>query len=336
MSDRRSPLYWSVPAGTWYYTQVRISVFFLLLVVVLCHRLDSVQLGLAFGLILFISVVLHEFGHVVAARLTGGSGDEILIWPLGGLASVRPAATLSSEVTTALAGPLVNLILCLVTLPALLLDSPYVAEAFHPFLLPPVELSDHLISDVFVLLFSANWMLLLTNLIPVFPLDGGQALKAILKHRFRLDIGIEVYLRVGCAIAFLAVLGGLFLDNTWVLAIGALVLILNLQEASQLRGGQGADESFMGYDFSRGYTSLEQSASSGAASNPGVFQKWREQRRADKIKKRQERELQLETQIDSLLEKVHADGLDSLTEHEKRLLTRASAIYRKKEGRRDA
>src|SRR5262245_60670993 len=65
-------------------------------------------------LMLFVSVLLHELGHVVAARSNGGDASEILLWPLGGLASVELPAVPRAHFRTALAGPLVNLGLALI------------------------------------------------------------------------------------------------------------------------------------------------------------------------------------------------------------------------------
>ena len=76
----------------------------------------TLALGIAVCAVLWVSVLLHEFGHIYGARLTGGSGNEILLWPLGGLAFVRPAGTLKSQLISTGGGPLVNLALCLITL----------------------------------------------------------------------------------------------------------------------------------------------------------------------------------------------------------------------------
>ena len=62
-------------------------------------------------LILFVSVLLHEFGHCFAARATGGDAHEVLLWPLGGLASVELPDRPRSHLLTAAAGPAVNVVL---------------------------------------------------------------------------------------------------------------------------------------------------------------------------------------------------------------------------------
>ena len=65
--------------------------------------------------ILFVSVLLHEFGHCFGARIMGGRGEEILMWPLGGLAFADPPRRPWPQLVTTVGGPLVNVVICLVT-----------------------------------------------------------------------------------------------------------------------------------------------------------------------------------------------------------------------------
>src|SRR5436190_1868273 len=117
MEMHRNPLFWSISLGTWFGVRIRVSVFFPLMLIWLWFRL-GLNLGSAVGGLLFGSVLLHEFGHILAANATGGSGDEVVIWPLGGLALVDNRGSTRSMILTAAAGPAVNLVLCLFTLPA--------------------------------------------------------------------------------------------------------------------------------------------------------------------------------------------------------------------------
>lgn len=355
MNHRDSPLYWSFPVGTWFATDVRISVFFPLLLLLFCFQL-GLLLGLVVAGLLFVSVVLHEFGHVIAARRTGGSGSEILIWPLGGLASVQPAATFASRFLTAAAGPAVNLTLCLITLWHVLnVPPPALAppvnsvestassddaarrsitrDALNPLVMPAVDLTDDVLSAVLVLLFALNWTLLLVNLIPVYPLDGGRMLQSVLSSRMGHETATDVYIKVGLFFAFVMMLGGLLLDNSFVVFIGAIVLVLNFQESVQLRSGEAYDDSFMGYDFSQGYTSLERSLDDEPAPKqrrPGLVARWREKRRQEQQRREAARDLEDAAQLDALLEKVHTQGIDALTEAERRQLARASQRMRDK------
>jgi Zn-dependent protease len=133
--------------------------------------------------ILFGSVLLHEFGHCFAARWVGGHAEEILMWPLGGLASVDPPhRPLPSFITTA-AGPAVNLVICILTGTAIavLNRSAYAVPWF------PVQrgLRSYIPHDwtTYYLwwIFLINYALMLFNLLMVFyPFDGGRMVQEIL------------------------------------------------------------------------------------------------------------------------------------------------------------
>ena len=334
MNNRESPLFWSFSCGIWFQTRVRISYYFPLLVLLICWRLKSVELGLIFSGILFLSVLVHEFGHIVAVRLTGGSGNDILMWPLGGLAFVQPFMSFKSRLLTPAGGPLVNLALCGITLPAVI-HSGLLSKAIHPleFPLTLAELSNQPVGGLLLLTFWANWFLLLVNLIPVFPFDGGRMLQVVLMSRWEgeRERATEIYIRIGFFVGFIGLFAGLLADSTWIVAIGAFMLLLNMQESFQLRAGESYDESFMGYDFSQGYTSLEQSEEVRTERRPGYWQRWREKRRTEKQQRLQEKAVEVEQQLDELLSKVHRQGIESLTDAERHLLNRASARFRDKD-----
>jgi Zn-dependent protease len=332
MNHRDYSIFWPIPCGTWFATRVSISAWLPLLLIVICWRLESLQLGLVFGGIFIGSVLFHEFGHVVAARMTGGAADEILLWPFGGLAFTQPAESLRSRLLTPAAGPLVNLVLCGLTLKAVL-DSPDASDAFHPLIVPSVDLSsDHMLSSLLVLVFVANWILLLVNLLPVYPLDGGQILQTAMTARWGNQTGIIAYIRVGCVVGLIAMFTGLIPDGgAAVVFLGAIILLLNMQEMHQLRSGESYDESFMGYDFSQGYTSLERDEAAPPERQPGFLERWKERRQQEKRQRKKEESAQVELQLDNILDKVHQNGIDSLTVAERRILDRASTQFRERE-----
>ena len=334
MHGYRSPIYWSFPCGTWFQTQVRISVFLPLFLLLLCFQLENLRLGLVFGGVFFLSILLHEFGHVIAARMTGGSGEEILVWPFGGLAFVRPAGTFRSQLLTPMAGPVFNLLLCLISVSPLVLNG-RTEGLFNLFTFPMSQLSEEVFLDILALMFRANLLLLAVNLIPVYPLDGGQILKAVLSYRLNREIAADIYIKSGMTVGLLALIGGLFVDPSsgrFLVFLGAIIMLMNLQESFQLRASEGYDDSFMGYDFSQGYTSLDRGDDHPLpARRPSLWRRWREQRRAEKFLREQEQEAEAEKQLDLLLEKVHSEGIDSLSDAERRLLDHVSARYRDKD-----
>lgn len=130
------------------------------------YRIDSAQEAPIITLLtyvgLFLIVLMHEFGHSLATRQVGGHSNEILLWPFGGIAYVnapnRPAAHLWSIA----AGPLVNV-------------------ALFPILwaVTRFDLGD-VASYIAYDLYRINLVLLIFNLLPIYPLDGGQLLRTLL------------------------------------------------------------------------------------------------------------------------------------------------------------
>lgn len=117
---------------------------------------------------LFAIVLLHEFGHSLACRQTGGSADQIVLWPLGGIAFVNPPRRAGAMLWSIAAGPLVNVILLPILWIAVTLAQAQSGGQPTDFAL-------------FVWhVFWINFGLLVFNLLPVYPLDGGQILRSLL------------------------------------------------------------------------------------------------------------------------------------------------------------
>jgi Zn-dependent protease len=116
---------------------------------------------------LFGIVLLHEFGHSLACRQTGGTANQIVLWPLGGIAFVNPPRRAGAMLWSIAAGPLVNVALFPVLTFALSIAAQRAYESPNLFLL---------MGSV----WNINLLLLIFNLLPVYPLDGGQILRALL------------------------------------------------------------------------------------------------------------------------------------------------------------
>ena len=118
---------------------------------------------------LFLIVLVHEFGHQLACRQVGGQTHDIVLWPFGGVAYVSPPQRPGAQLWSIAAGPLVNVILA----PIL---ATFVSMAWH------LGWSDtH--HDLYELLKNVYYIdigLLVFNMMPVYPLDGGQILRSLL------------------------------------------------------------------------------------------------------------------------------------------------------------
>lgn len=155
-------------------------------------------------------------------------------------------------------------------------------------------------------------------------------LQACLATRYGAESAHEFSMRAGLFASGLAAVAGMILDHTLLLSLGAGLFIMNLIESMQARSADGYDDSFMGYDFSQGYTSLERNRETKPPRRPGFIESWRARRRAEKERRAQLRAEQEQQLIDALLEKVHTEGMASLTDSERRTLDRASAKLRDK------
>ena len=130
---------------------------------------SSLAWNLAEYLSLFLIVLLHEFGHSFACRQVGGTADRIVLWPLGGVAYVNAPARPKATLWSIAAGPLVNVLLI-----PLLMGTIYVAGA-QGLLDRSPDLANFLRNLQLI-----NFLLLVFNILPIYPLDGGQILHSLL------------------------------------------------------------------------------------------------------------------------------------------------------------
>ena len=118
---------------------------------------------------IFGIVLLHEFGHALACRQVGGQANRIMLWPLGGVAYVQPPPRPGALLWSIAAGPLVNVVLLPVTVAAIFLAGLAGLQSEYPDFV-------HFLTSVAII----NLVLLVFNLLPIYPLDGGQILQALL------------------------------------------------------------------------------------------------------------------------------------------------------------
>ena len=178
-------------------------------------------------LALFLIVLMHEYGHSLACRSVGGQADQIVLWPLGGVAYVSPPPRPGAVLWSIAAGPLVNVVLFPFLVAAIIVGERAGWETNH------ADLNRFIWAVGMV-----NALLLGFNLMPVYPLDGGQILRAVLWF----FIGKARSLTVATVVGFLGgavfVLYALLHADLW-LGVLSLFLIMNcwrgFQEARMLR-----------------------------------------------------------------------------------------------------
>jgi Zn-dependent protease len=295
-------------------------------------------------------VLLHEFGHCFAARAVEGEADEVLLWPLGGLARCDVPHTPRANFITAAGGPAVNLMLCLLT--AVILAgvwgmypplNPWFTEWSIPLITnwdaqkftspilpfgPSARLSyPQLIIAEF---FWINWFLLLINvLLAGFPLDGGRMLQAALWVRLGYRQSMMIAVFVGFLVMLIVGIASMALWNPVLVWLALIIWQACKQELILLE--TGGEDGLFGYDFSQGYTSLEQDQPTKVRrKRQNFFQRWWQRRNQRKMQREMERAAAEERRMDELLEKIQRYGAASLTDEEQRFLKRVSDRYRNK------
>lgn len=191
----------SLSLGTWFGIHVRVHATLIIFIagnILFANTRGGMgaRNALTSSVILFAIILLHEFGHCFAARHVGGDADEVLLWPLGGLAFIRtPQRPWPSFVGTA-GGPLVNVAICFVTgLAILAMNRFHGGLSFNPLLAfgsAEMITNDQMYETVYnsslgyylFWIYSVSFSLLMFNLLPIFPLDGGRIFQTMLWPKF--------------------------------------------------------------------------------------------------------------------------------------------------------
>jgi len=184
--------------------------------------LQAVLSGVLFILLLFVFVVMHEYGHALTARKFGIKTRDITLYPIGGVARLeRMPEKPIEELWVALAGPAVNVVAAVLLFGYLLLT-----RTFEP--LTSLSISS---GSIIERLMVVNLWLVGFNLIPAFPMDGGRVLRALLGLKLEYVQATQIAAYVGQAFAFLFGFIGLF-SNPFLVFIALFVWMGAAQEAN--------------------------------------------------------------------------------------------------------
>jgi Zn-dependent protease len=173
-------------------------------------RYSSIIWNVIEYLALFAIVLTHEFGHALACRSVGGTADKIMLWPLGGVAYVNPPQRPGATLWSIAAGPLVNVVLAIP-----------LALAFSTARSLDWRASNPDGYRLIVAIQFTNIVLLVFNILPIYPLDGGQILRSLLWF----PLGRARSLLVASSLGFFGVAGlialALWTQSIWTGLIAA-------------------------------------------------------------------------------------------------------------------
>ena len=180
-------------------------------------------MAMAVVLLVFACVLLHELGHAWAAGRYGIRTPDITLLPIGGIARLeRIPERPREEIVVAVAGPMVSAVLALAF------------GAASGFTLPPLDGDIREWGQLCSKLFTINTGLLFFNLLPVFPMDGGRVLRALLALRFTYRRSTRIAATIGQAFAVVLGIAGEWLPAPLLVFIAVFLFLSAGSEASQV------------------------------------------------------------------------------------------------------
>ena len=328
-------LTFAFPAGRLGGTRLKISFLFPVLALAFIWRQDLL-FGIMATAILLFSVFVHELTHLLAARSAGGDMEEISVWPLGGLVEPSVRGHLQQHVQTMMSAPLVNLLLALSC--TLTLSSAQITPLLNPFGEFAIGQGESLATTAWRVAFLCNWVLFLSNLIPVAPFDLGLLLRTYLTSRFSDSESRDLMIRLGLVFGLLGIFSGFVFDSSALVTCAAFVLVLQIHENLRWYEVAGSTESYSDYEFddldeesasfAESWAEYQETHESNDESNADVLGRWRDQREQERQEREQEERRKDEQQMDEILLKLHEGGRDALSTSELHFLNRVSVRFR--------
>jgi Zn-dependent protease len=357
------PLTWSpINLGRWAGTQVRVHFFLILFVAVTLlsaavgsgpkvHHPATLGTTACWLTLLLLALALHEFGHAAMAWWLGAEPEEVRLWPLGNMVGPSHPARSPESLPVALAGPAASAAAVIVSAVALsamgaqFVWNPFgshdpkgavLVESGAPYLPALGKFASPYTPAWWVGWFGyLNWVILLANLLPALPFDGGRAFRSYLAQSSvssGKDSLIAPWSARSCV--FILVIVGLVRllsgksDGLTLIVLAILIELMVRSESRMLEDGGFFDDGVFGYDFSEGYTSLEGSPAKVRPYRESALKRWRRRRSDLRRQRRQAKEAAEERRMDEILDKLYHQGRSALSDEENRFLIRVSAKYR--------
>ncbi len=338
---------WTISLGRWGSVHISLHFFFILFALLVIYQaaLEEMLSTAAVSLIVLLtSVLLHELAHYWAANRAGVMVDQIVLGPWGGLEPIPMAHIPRREMTVALAGPLLHLVVCTLLTPVIVMLHGNLIGLLNP--VNPQGMTGALtFTNLLALTFWINWVLLLVNSIPAFPMDGGRFLTAaILVFSPSLDnrSAVMFVATIAKAAALCLVVTAVFtyepqqpagLVSSWfaLVLMGVFLFFGAKHEMNRVLTEEQENDQFQ-YDFVDKYSSYDNfDAPEPLPPKPGLFIRWLRKRREVRNLQRQSQEAEEELQMDKVLSKLHSNGINGLSRDERALLKRVSARYRSRQ-----
>jgi Zn-dependent protease len=344
-------LMWApINLGRWFGTQVRVHILLILFVVTSLLNAaigqdEHVVQTAAWLVLLLAALAIHELAHAATAWWLGVETEDVRLWPLGNMVVPSIATRSGENLLVVAAGPAANALLAVGSAVVLAFsNAQFVWNPFGnptdsgaPLLLQGKQLAAPLTSLWWIGWFGyLNYILVVLNIPPALPFDGGRAFRALLANS-TVSQSKDSYYALWTAhtsAALLVIVGVIRLisghgDGLLLMSLALPIELIVRSEARTIDDGGFFEEGVFGYDFSEGYTSLEGSA---AKVRPyyreSAIKRWRRRRSESRRQRRQAREAAEEQRMDEILEKLHREGRHALTDEEHRFLLRVSVKYR--------
>lgn len=237
---------WSFKIARLWGIDIRIHITFIALLVWIWFSSQYHWLSVLITCAVFLTVILHEYGHALTARRFGIPTRDITVWMCGGVAALQGCTkTPKQEILMALAGPAVNLVLAGITFVVSLLVGVFCVKNL------PGGLQSGNISVFYLLAFLkwftiSNLVLMGFNLIPAFPMDGGRVLRGFLSLKYDILKATETAVKVSRVCAVVMALAGFYYDSmlvfiavfVWLSGARELKMIQDLERMRRIESGE--------------------------------------------------------------------------------------------------